>query len=388
MSEINANNPVMNTQTTTDGRIEVNSGGGPISFDELEQVTKEEKRAKVKPKEEKTEKSKDLTSDENKAKESKETKPKEEKSEDKKEEAPKRKTHKAKYNDAEHDLDEDTVFTVKTNGKDEPWTLKDLLADKSGRTAWDKKFSEISAYDKKVKGQSLKLEETSSKIKDIFEEKDPAVRMYKMAEIAGVNPVQFREQFYNENIPMLEKWIGMSDDERKAWRAAEDAQYYKHKADTLESNQKAEQAAKALKARVDNLRASHQVSEDEFFDTHQELQKMVQSGALEAKVTPELIIETVQKGRLWSAAEAKLDELNLLQGQERGQKLFDIVEKAFKVEMTPDLFAEWIDENLGTKKAQKVVEEKTKDREEFMSGKKEVNQAKTPPPSALFFDEL
>lgn len=392
MSEINPNVPLMESQTTTEGKLELNSASSPVTFDELEQVTKEAKRAKKE--------SKDLTSDENKGKDTKAPKQKEEtkdtkeakqskeESEEKAEEAPKRKTIKAKYNDTEHELDEEALFTVKINGKEETVTARDLMSNYSGKIGWDKKFSELDKFHRGIKSQDLKLQESSAKLKAIFEEKDPAIRMYKMAEISGVNPVEFRQKFFEENIPMLEKWYEMSDDQRKAWKAEQDSQFYKYKSDTLESQRKHEEAQRALKAKIDGLRASRQISEDEYLNHYDQVKDMVNNGQLDADLTPEYVIETVEKSRLWNAAEEKLNELNLMTGNERSEKLLGLVEKAHKLEMSPKEIAEWVDENWGTKKAQKTVEDKKKDREDFISGKKEVQQVKAATSAPLFFDEI
>ena len=49
----------------------------------------------------------------------------------------------------------------------------------------------------------------------IFEEPDFNVKMFKLARLAGIDPIQYREKYYNEGIPLLEKYYGMSEDERK-----------------------------------------------------------------------------------------------------------------------------------------------------------------------------
>lgn len=393
---VNPNISLTDTQTTTDGKMELNSGSGPVSFDELEQIERESKKAKSQAKKKE---SQDLSSDDKKGEVKKETKepkeskePKSETSKEEKaeakEEPAKRKTVKGKYGDTEYDLDEEAVFNVKTNGKEEPWTLKELLADKSGKTAWDKKFSELDKYHRGIKAQDLKLKETSEKLKSIFSETDPSIRMYKMAEIAGVDPVAFQQKFYEDNIPLLEKWYSMSEDEKRAWKSEQAAQHYKFKADTLESSKKAEEAQRALKSKVDALRASHQISEDEFLNQYDQVKDMVDKGEIEAQLTPEYVIETIKKDRLWKAAEEKLNELNLLTGNERGERLLTLIEKAHALEMSPQEIAEWVDENWGTKKAQKAVEEKKKDREDFISGKKEVAQVKQASSAPVFFDEM
>ena len=183
MSEVDSINPntPITSNLTKEGTIEADATGGPLSFDELEEVTKSKPKTKKEAKDEKpekTEKSKDLTSDADKGKkpEAKEQKQKESKEPAKEGEAgeadpkPPRKTIKAKYADTELDLDEEAMVPVKINGKEEMVPIKDLLGNYSGKVAWDKKFSEIDMSRKQVAAQELKLREMADMVKAVYEE--------------------------------------------------------------------------------------------------------------------------------------------------------------------------------------------------------------------------
>lgn len=397
-------NPNVNVMNNADagGKIEMNSGSGPVSFEELEEVmtTKKSKKPDAEKAEKaKDEKSQDLTSDTDKGK-----KPEAKKPDDKKEskdakasEKPEtedkpapRKTVKAKYADSELDLDEETLIPVSVNGKEEMWTLKELRADKSGKTAWDKKFTELSKKEKAAMGREMKLQETSQTIKAMLEEKDPDIKMFKMAQLAGVDPVEYRAKFLNDNISLLEKYYSMSEDERKADALGFEARYHKHRADTLDASTKQEHAHRELTAKVNQLRASHQVSEDEFATRYDQITNMVRNGDLEqSQVTPEFIIETIEKDRLWDAAASRLDSLELgIDQQARGQRLRKLVENAHQLGISAAEMPEMVDEIWGSIKAQKKVDEKRKQNDEFLHGKRDVPQMKAQRSEALFFDEI
>jgi hypothetical protein len=403
MSEINTNTPVTEVQTSSSdsGKVEMDAGGGALTFDELDSVLNSKKNSKkaAKDDESKTEKSKDLTSDTDKGKkpEPKKSdavkKPTEEIKDGQSAEAKdeqKRKTVKAKYAEDELELDEETLIPVSVNGKEEMWTLKELRADKAGKTAWDKQFTELHKMRKETTTQNMKMQEISNNIKQVFEEKDPNIKMFKMAKLAGVDPIQFREQFLNDNISLLEKWYGMTEDERKADAASFEAQYHKHRADTLESSSKNEHAHRELSSKIDGLRASHQVSEDEFVTRYDEITDLVKSGSLgKNQLTPEFVIETINKDRMWNAAAQKLDSLNLgLDPQARGKQLMKLVETSFQIGLKPQDMAEIVDELWGSKKAQRKIEDKKKSNEEFLHGKREVTQVKPKSSEATFFDEM
>lgn len=402
MSEVDAINPNVNVTSnlTSDGKIEADATGGPLSFDDLEELTLKSKRSKSEKKEEKveektkTEKSKDLTSDTDKGKKAEKSEKQEPKSDGKKEgeepEVPARKTIKAKYADNDVELDEEAAFTVKVNGQEVPVTVKELMNNYSGKVGWDKKFSEIDQVRKRVAAQEMKLRESSDAIKAIFEEQDPNIKMYRMATLAGVDPVQFRQNFFDEQISLLEKYHSMSEDERKADAAAYEAAMHKHRADTLEKSAKEKQDYESLQTKVSQLRASHQISEQEFVAQYDRILEYVESGkGTKELLTPEFIASSIVKDRMWNAAEEKLQGLELGWNQQtKAEKLNKLVEHAHQLNLSPQDVAEMVDELWGIKKAQNKIEQKKAENKEFLSGKKDVIQAKADKAEAVFFDEM
>jgi hypothetical protein len=330
-----AENTPVTSSLTKDGTIEADATGGPLSFDELGEVLKAPKKAKAEKKEtdvtsEPQKKSKDLTSDADKSKIPKEKASKEKASKEEDEESeesevppkPPRKTIKAKFQDNEYDLDEEAIVPVKINGKEELVPIKDILGNYSGKVAWDKKFSEVDQTRKAVAAQELKVREISDLIKQAWQETDPNMKMFKMSQIAGIDPVQFRENFLKENISMLEKYYSMTEDERKADALAYESQIHKMRADTLEKSIKEKQDLESLSSKVNELRERHQVSEQEFVHKYDQLEQMVQNGYLDGKlITPEFIMESIKVDRLRDSAAKKLETLGLgWSPQEKAQK--------------------------------------------------------------------
>ena len=56
--------------------------------------------------------------------------------------------------------------------------------------------------------------------------------------------------------------------------------------------------------------------------------------------------------------------------------------------MKPEDMAEMVDELWGATKARNKIEQKKKENSEFLSGKKEVQQAKSQVDSPIFFDDF
>lgn len=390
MSDEAFTQPVTAPTTTKEGTSEVQNGSEALTFDELDALSDKTKSKRPEPKEEKKEAKgeKDLTSDDRKGKA--EEKPKAKAKESDKpdiketEEAPARKTIKAKYEDNELDLDEEANIPVKINDKIEMVPVKDLIANYSGKVGWDKKFTELDQTRKSVATQQMKVAGINEKLQSMFQEKDPKLRLYKISELAGVNPVQFREQFLNENMEMLERWSTMSEAERKAETLEWENHYLKYQSDTRSQHEKSQQAQKALAERVERLRASHEVSEDEYSNMHEQLKN-----AGHKEITPESIVERISKGKLWDAGAEELLNLKLgWSNKEVGDKLQRLVEEAYKIGLKPKDLPEVVSQLYGTARSQKKVQEKQEKAKEFTNGSKSVAQAQSRKDEPVFFDEI
>lgn len=403
---INPNVNMTTTQATVDGKLEMNSASGPVSFDELEQVTQAAKaKARAEKREAKQEKSQDLSSDTEKGKKSevkeetriaknddpsKKAEAKQEKQNEQNMEKA-RKLIKAKLADSEFDLDEEASIPVKINGKEEMVPVKELMGNYSGKVAWDKKFTELSKKEKDVKGLESRAQSAAERLKDVFGEADETVRMFKMAQMAGVDPVQYRQKFLDDNIKMLENWYAMSDDERKADALAYEAKYHKYRADTLENSNKQQQTQREQLAQLEKIRASHQIDEDTFQTFQDQAYQAVKDGVLdESFLKPEKIAELVQKDRLWNAVESVLDQVKLPWADaEKGKKLLKLVDDAHQIGLTPQEVIETVIETYGSNKSKKdLVSQIKEERQEFLSGKKPVQQAKTQKEEVWSFDQI
>jgi hypothetical protein len=189
---------------------------------------------------------------------------------------------------------------------------------------------------------------------------------------------------------LLEKWYSMSDDERKADALAYEAQYHKHRADTLESSTKQQQAQAEQQQKLEQIRASHQISEDEYSEAVDQVEQAIEKGlADDSFKQPEKLVEYVQKNRIWKAIEASLDQVKLPWPEnEVNRKLFELIDDAYNIKLTPDQVANYIVEAFGSNKDQKRVDQIKQERQEFLTGKKEVQQTKVKKEEPMFFDEI
>ena len=404
MSEtaINPNTPVVGETTPT----ETTAGDGPRTFEELERAMQSKKQADrhAEPKKEtsskkgdddaKGDKSKDLSSDTDKGKkaqsEKKESKGAKEKEDDApEEEAPKpKKTLKYKRGEEEADLDEDVVFTALINGKPEEVTIRDLINNYSGKVNWDRKYSESHR-----KGQEFesKYTQVQNKIKAAFEEKDPELRMWKMAEVANVDPIKFKKFYLDDNMPLLEKYYSMSEEERNAYFQGEENRYLKAQVENLSKADQARISQEKTLSEINKLRQAHNVDEGEFWDNFESLAAWADQGKLKhegitsrSQITPQRVMELVQKERLWAPLAEAMAATNLPEDK-HAAAIGDLIDMGYANGLTADDLKDIVSNLYGAKKQQARIEKTVEKAAEFKHGTRE---APKPKKEALLFSDL
>lgn len=413
MSEVSVDTPASTVEP-----IEVNGGDGPVTFDELEAIETQSKAAKKAEKDEvketvkETVKAMDKKKEKSEEKDQKEEEDSEEddekkdsskKADDKKETDKKdagkkedkskvekpaeKKTIKAKLGDKDLELDPETVLTIKGHGgKDESLTLKDLQNHYNGKVHWEKRFGELSQKEREFHS---KFETVNQRIKDIFSEEDPEMRLFKMAELAGKDPVEVRRNFLNENIKLLEKYYAMSDDERKADELAYENKILKRSQESRQKEDARRQAESALQAKITELGKTHQIPDENFWARFDELKSAKEAGKFQGKITPELVAETIQKDRLWNSAAEILDQSDSMPIEKRNSALLDLVETSYLQGLGPKEVREIAEEMWGQSKKSAVIQEKVEEQEELRTGKKGTKKAEYSPDNEVtFFGDL
>lgn len=414
-TDINPNVPV----TGTPDSVEMSSGEGAASFDELEALflptenrVKGAKKAAAKKEASELEpeasedkqqgKTQDLRPDAQ-AKPSKEPAEKAEvdaKTEiDKnaKAEAKARRLLKAKLGDQDLEIDEDSDFFVKVDGQEVPVKAKELFENYSGKVAWDKRFNEVERMRRTTRGENQRIDQVKTEIKGIFSEQDPNIRLFKMAQLSGMDPIQFRKQFFDDTIKDIETYYAMSDDERKARDLEFENRYYKHQADAAHKTLTDQQAMQDLDKKVKGLLQHNGIGTDAFVSRYEELLTIPQGQkqALEAqgkmykgKPVPEFIVETIQKDALWNEAESALESVKLnWSAEQKQQNLLQLVNDAYTHGIKPKDLPEVVSEIWGKGRAKKIVERTERERQEHYEGRTPVpttNSSHQP----MFFDEI
>lgn len=277
---------------------------------------------------------------------------------------------KLKAGDKEIDVDEIATIRHKVDGSDVDVTMKDLLSNYSGKVAWDKRFSEL---DTDRKGWKSERETFESKIKSIMEAADPEERFYKMAEISGQDPLAIRRKFLEENMSFLEKYHSMTEDERKQEDLAFENKYLKQKALDAQKQTELMNATRSLETKVKSLSQKYGFVDGEMTQMYQTLTALAEQGKLPEgiQITPEFAAEAIMKDRYWAEAEKKLSEIGIeWPSQVKTQNFTKLVNLMFDQGMSPKETASLVDSIWGSEMAKQVIDEKTKQVEEFKTGKR------------------
>jgi len=295
---------------------------------------------------------------------------------------------KYKSGDQDLDIDEEAIFRHRVSDQDVDVPLKELLSNYSGKTAWDKKFSELNQERQTYKHERSQIE---SRIKSIMEAQDPEERFYKMAEMAGKSPVEVRRKFLEENMNLLEKFYSMSDDEKKADELQFENKFLKSKAESFENERVLTEQTKVLSQRVNQVSQKYGITEDDLGRAYQELNSLQQQGKFpqDIPLTPEFLGEAIRKLKYRDIASQKIQSLGLDWAPEvQTKELNKLADLAFIQDLDPADLSDIVDSLWGSKMAKKVLKDKAQDREEFMTGKKKDPEIRKSNADIWSFDQL
>lgn len=230
-------------------------------------------------------------------KELKDEKEESEKTEAEKAEDKKVEKLKIRMSDGLYGIEKDAKVRVKIDGEFQEVPVQELINNYSGKTAWDKKFTEIGQEKKQMevakqeitKTQTF-LKETLSNIVSKLEDpnSNPNDAMMILVEKAGKDPFTIWKRNIEANLDEVEKLMSMSEVERKAY-FLEKKDEFRTKAD--QARQEAytkEQAFNQALTKVDTLRQAHGVSEEQYLNALDELEA---DGVDTGKMSDEQVVD-------------------------------------------------------------------------------------------------
>jgi hypothetical protein len=255
-------------------------------------VIKEDKQAK------KEEKEDEVEVEEEESEEVEEVEAKTEKTE---EEAKDVKKLRMRMGDELFNVNSDATFKVKVDGKTTEVPVQELINNYSGKTAWDKKFTELGKEKKTLEFEKTSLTKEKEVLKTHIKnaiaplknkEANPLDSLMYLVEMTGEDPYNAYRRVMEANLAELGQLLDMTETERELYFHKKKDELYSDINKKRMSRQQEEQAFNQALQKVDGLRQTYKVSEEQFVDASEELEEIYTASGLDVnEITDEAIVD-------------------------------------------------------------------------------------------------
>jgi hypothetical protein len=200
-----------------------------------------------------------------------------------------------------YNIDATSTVPVKVDGKNQEVPMQELINNYSGKTAWDKKFTELGKEKKAVEFEKAQVTTRNNLLTDHLNRaldpikdpnKNPLDSMLYLVEMSGQDPYAAYRRIMEANLEELSSLMDMGETEREL--------YFHKKKDELhgkvtkQRNERVtkDQAFNQAVEKVNALRQAHNVSEDDFVDASEELEESFKAQGLDAdSITEEQVVD-------------------------------------------------------------------------------------------------
>jgi hypothetical protein len=189
-----------------------------------------------------------------------------------------------KIGDDHYSLDSSAKLKVKIDGNNEEVTVQELINNYSGKTAWDKKFTEIGNEKKTLQQEKQQLvqerEAFSGRIKPIMDIindplKDPFEALELLVDMTGQDSYAFYKRSLEARLDELVNLSQMSDVEQKAFFLEKQNDRLLKSTEKRKAAELEAQKSNQLRAQVDQIRQAYGVSVDQYSEAFEELQTLL-----------------------------------------------------------------------------------------------------------------
>jgi hypothetical protein len=198
-------------------------------------------------------------------------------------------------------VDSDASFKVKVDGESVDVPLQELINNYSGKTAWDKKFTDLGKEKKAFESEVSNFKSKISEIDNILikaisplKQKDgnPMDSLLYLVELAGEDPYNAYRRIMEANLEELGMLYDMPEIERELhFRNKKDELHGKVAKKRYEEAQK-EQVFNQTVQKVDSLRQAFNVTEDQYVEASEELEEIFENSKLDVNnITHETIVD-------------------------------------------------------------------------------------------------
>jgi hypothetical protein len=198
-------------------------------------------------------------------------------------------------------ISNDASFKVKIDGKMEDVNVQELLNNYSGKTAWDKKFTEIGkekkALEQETKQITAQKEALFNHLNNILDPikdptKNPIDSILYLVEMSGEDPYTAYRRLMEHNLDELGSLMEMGETERELYFHKKKDDLHANVAKKRQEKQSKEEAFNQAVQKTDSLRQAYNVTEDEYVEASQELFDIYEESKLDvSKITQEVVVD-------------------------------------------------------------------------------------------------
>lgn len=229
--------------------------------------------------------------------------------------APTPKVLKAKKGDADVEISDDAVFTVKVNKKEEQVPLRDLIRNYQGKIPWEKHYQQTVELERSVKQRELEIsshaarlkksDETAQKnFKEIVElaRTNPSEALMRACIKAGQSPTEVLRAVLEQSKATVAQLEKLSPEQVEVLIAQSGVKYdqevIKQERERSEMTKKEQEEQKGLEDHIGARCQQHQILAGEYQASEELLRSALQAGSVKVNgMTPaqisDLIIDNI-----------------------------------------------------------------------------------------------
>ncbi len=198
---------------------------------------------------------------------------------------------------------EESKYKVKVDGQEVEVPLQDLLNSYSGNKAVEKRFTELDKEKKSLQAQIKEIENFNNELASTMRDKGVLEGVLKLGEMNNIAPHLVKEALMKELLPEIIRLQELSEEQKQFEREKADLEYKTKVQASKLSKYEQEQANKELFSKINEVKASNSISDEEWTSTFSSLDSQLPK---EQPITLDMVRDQILSNRAYSKAEVAL----------------------------------------------------------------------------------
>lgn len=180
-----------------------------------------------------------------------------------------------------------TEIPVKIDGEKQGVPLQDLINEYSGKTAWDKRFSDLNREKQKQDAEISKWNKeklfVEGKIANFFvqSEQDPITALDSLCELTGRDPIEFQKSFRDNLVKQFEEYYNLDDIGRREYDLTQRERYLEAKRQAEHTKAERQKQQQAEEAQISQALQTYGMTEDQYDAAYTAIKQANPSGQIE-----------------------------------------------------------------------------------------------------------